>query len=334
LVGTYDVLKGAKPTGVEAFSALNLLVERSQSRFGPAMAARGEAYRQWYKIALEIERQFGPEERIRAVMRPNRSWTFKKFQKADLSGAIDLIVEDGSQLPKTALGKRAAVEHGRQLGVLNPADAEQQYEVMREIGIGHLAPSLDAGVKAALREQTLFEAWVEKIPPPMPGQATGLVDPAARQAMAPQPVTVDVPVAPAPGAEKPAEGTPPPTEPQTQMIPPPPGIQAATLFPGNPLKVRPWDKHQVHIVQHDIFCASDTGVEMFAQFPELEELWGLHRMEHAMAAGQEAMQQAMAAGAAGPGGPGGPPAQGAARALGNSNQNSTPAQSPQAPQPA
>jgi hypothetical protein len=338
IFGTYDILKGAKPAGIEAFSALNLLVERSQSRFGPALAARGEAYRQWYKLALEIERQYGPDERIRSVMRPNRSWTFKKFKKADLTGAIDILVEDGSQLPKTALGKRAAIEHGKQLGVLNPTDPEQQFQVMQDLGISHLAPSLDASVKGAMREHTLFEAWVGKIqamlPPPVVGAPPmPLVDPAARAAV--QPVQVAVPApAPDPNAPPPAEGEGgAPAPPQVQMVAPPAAQQAEILFPGNPLKVRRWDKHMVHVVQHDIFCQSDEALELFAAQPELEELWELHRQAHLEAAAQETMQMAMVQGGMPPGGPGGPGAQpqGAAMAMANSNQNSgqVPAGSPQ-----
>jgi hypothetical protein len=294
------------------------------------MQARGEVYRGWYKIALEIERQFGPEERIRAAMRPNRSWTFKKFKKADLTGSIDILVEDGSQLPKTALGKRAAIEHGKNLGVLNPLDPEQGYEVMREIGISHLAPSLDASMKGALREQTLFEAWTQTIPPPMqPGQP--MISDQQRMAAAPKPQQVQVAAPTAPGDD--GGGDPnaqPAMQTVTQMVPEPAAVQQAILFPGNPLKVRPWDKHLVHVVQHDIYCQSDEALEIFAMFPELEELWGLHRQAHLEAAAQDAMQQAaMAAGVmpgAQPGAPGagpnGPPPQGADKSLENSNQNS------------
>lgn len=338
LVGTYDLLKGAKPSGVEAFSALNLLKELSESRFGPALEARGEAYRQWYTIALEMERQFGPEERIRAAMRPNKSWTFKKFKKANLSGAIDILVEGGSQLPKTALGKRAAIEHGKQLGVVNAMDPEQAYEIMREIGIAHLAPSLDSSVKGALREQSLFEAWTGTIPPPIEGQPMPLVDPLARQAVQPKPVTMQQPAPATPGGGGGGggeAGAPAPMQDVTVMVPMPPGEQAMTLFPGNPLRVRAWDKHMVHVVQHDVYCQSDEALDIFAQFPELEELWTLHRQAHLEAAAQEAMQQAMMQAGqmpgASPGAPGagataspGAPSQGAARALSNSNQNSHP----------
>lgn len=325
LVGTYDVLKGQKPAGIDAFSALNLLKEMSESRFGPAMAARAEVYRGWYKLAIEIERQFGPEERIKAAMRPNRSWTFQKFKKANLTGAIDIIVEDGSQLPKTALGKRAAIEHGKNLGVLNVMDPEQAYEVMREIGISHLAPSVDASMKAALREQTLFASWVQTIPAPVqPGMS--LITPEQREMAAPQPQEVPVPAAPGgpddQGGGNPAGG---PVQTITQLVPQPAAQQQAILFPGNPLKVRPWDKHLIHVVQHDIFCQGDEALDIFGQFPDLEELWGLHRQAHLEAAAEEAMQQAMMQGAV-PGAPAGavsgPPAQGAAKSLENSNQNS------------
>jgi len=320
LAGTYDILKGNRPSGVEAFSALNLLKELSESRFGPAMVARGECYRQWYKIALEIERQFGPEERIKAAMRPNRTWTFQKFKKADLTGAIDILIEDGSQMPKTALGKRAAIQHGKELGVLNVADPEQAYGVMREIGIAHLAPSLDASVKGALREQDLFEAWVGTLPQALPGQPIPLVSPQARAMVQPQPVKQTVEGQPGPDGE--------PGQPQevTTMVAPPAGAQQQILFPNAPLKVLAWQKHMIHITQHDIYCQTDEAIELFTARPELEELWTLHRQAHLDAAAQETAQMAMVQGGVPPsqGQPAGAPPepQGADTALGNSNQNS------------
>src|SRR6185369_7077774 len=110
LAGTNDVLKGAKPSGVSAFSAMQLLVERAQSRFGPVLSDRGDCYRQWLTMALEIERQFGQPERIFASMGANRRWTFQSFKNADIQGSVEILIEDGSQAPKTNLGKRAAME--------------------------------------------------------------------------------------------------------------------------------------------------------------------------------------------------------------------------------
>ena len=167
--GAYDIMRGQKPAGVEAFSALQLLVERSQSRFGQALAERGECYRQWYGLALELERAYGPQERTWAMLGPNRRWTIQKFQSANLQGSVEIVVEDGSQMPKTNLGKRAAIEQANQLQMIDPKDPDQRYAVFRDFGITHLLPALDANVKSALQEQDALERWFEKeMPGPFP----------------------------------------------------------------------------------------------------------------------------------------------------------------------
>jgi len=169
LSGAFDIIKGQKPTGVEAFSALQLLVERSQSRFTAAFQARGEMYRHWYSCALELERQFGPQQRVWAVVGPNRGYTFKHFQNAQLQGQVAIMVEDGSNMPKTALGERAAVEQANQLQLLDPADPDQKRVLLTKFGLQDLIPSLDAHVQAALQIQDEFEDWANNPqgPPPL-----------------------------------------------------------------------------------------------------------------------------------------------------------------------
>lgn len=164
MAGTYDVLKGQKPTGVEAFSALQLLVERSQSRFTKAFKARGEAYRQWYALAIELERKYGPTERTWSLMGPNNTWTFQTFQQADLMGDCNIVVEDGTNVPKTSLGKRAAMEQARNMGFVNPADPDQTHAFLSEMGLQNLMPGLDGAKKAALRQQDAFEKWAAQDP--------------------------------------------------------------------------------------------------------------------------------------------------------------------------
>lgn len=181
LAGTYDVLKGNKPTGVEAFSALQLLVERSQSRFTAAFASRGEAYRQWFRVAIELERKYGPTQRTLSSLGPNGSWTFQTFQQADLMGDISIVVEDGTNVPKTALGKRAAMEQANNLGMLDPHDNDTKHAFLSEMGLSALMPGLDTMKKAALRQQDAFEQWIDNggiqsltlgPPDPMSGQPT------------------------------------------------------------------------------------------------------------------------------------------------------------------
>lgn len=168
LSGAFDIIKGQKPTGVEAFSALQLLVERSQSRFTAVFQARGEMYRRWFGCAIELERQFGPQSRTWAVVGPNRGYTFRHFENAQLQGEVSFQIEDGSNMPKTALGKRAAIEQANQLQLLNPQDPDQKYALLTTFGLSDLVPSLDIHVQAALQLQDAFERWTEQPQGPSP----------------------------------------------------------------------------------------------------------------------------------------------------------------------
>jgi hypothetical protein len=169
LSGAFDIIKGQKPTGIEAFSALQLLVERSQSRFTSVFQSRGEMYRHWFALAIELERQFGPQQRTWAVTGPNRGYTFRHFENAQLQAQISMLVEDGSNMPKTALGKRAAIEQANQLQLLNPQDPDQKYALLTQFGLSDLVPSLNFHVQAALQLQDAFERWIEapQGPPPL-----------------------------------------------------------------------------------------------------------------------------------------------------------------------
>lgn len=180
LTGTYDIIKGQKPQGVEAFSALQLLVERSQSRFQSVFAARGEMFRRWFEIAIELERQFGPAERTMTVVGPNKAYAFEHFNNAQLQGEIQVRVEDGANMPKTALGKRAAIEQANQLGLLDPADPDQRYVLLNQFGLQEIAPRLNTHVQAALQMQDDFEKWMVS-PEAMQAQPQVSVDPMTGQ---------------------------------------------------------------------------------------------------------------------------------------------------------
>ena len=157
---TQDVLKGQTPAGVSAFSSLNLLVERSQSRFTSLFKARGRAYREWLMIALELERVHGPQTRVRTIIGKNNTYSFKTFQKKDLRGAVNIIIEDGSEQPKTSLGKRAALQQAKELGFINTNDPDTIYKGLELLGISDLSPALSIHTVAAQVEHHQYEEWV------------------------------------------------------------------------------------------------------------------------------------------------------------------------------
>lgn len=303
LSGTYDVIKGAQPSGVDAFSALQLLVERSQSRFAMVLQERGEAFRKWYRIALELERTYGPEERVESVLGPNNAWTFQKFKMADLNGNISITIEDGSQAPKTNLGKRAAVEQLRNFGVIDPTtDPDQKYAILRTFGQTDLMPALNTHVQKALSEQDAWEKWAAQVqfaaPQPVMGPAGAMaVDPNTNQPM---------------------------------MGPPQPNIPY-------PHAVHSWNDNPIHILEHTKWLNGETVTQLLAAKPQLMPYAEAMILDHEKAQMAKQMQMAMmAAGggqapqvglppAPGPGGPPGGPAKeagGGANALSSSNRES------------
>lgn len=273
LAGTQDVLKGNTPTGVEAFSALNLLVERSQSRFTSLFKARGRAYGAWLDVAVELERSYGPDTRIRSIAGPNNTWTFKLFKNADLQGAVSVIVEDGSTTPKTALGKRAMLQEAKGMGFINSEDPDTAYAALELLGGTSLAPGLNVHTKAAQVEQELYVTWVQK------------------------------------GRQGP-----------------------------NPLVVRAWHSHTIHIQQLDLWANTDVIRDLVTRDLEAQNELTLHRMEHIIAMqnpfGLPLAVQGLAAPvnpnapgqplgpAPPPGAPGAAEVEGAARAGMNSDQES------------
>ena len=136
-------------------------------------------YQQWYSVALELERQYGPDERVMTLVGHNAGFTFKKFERAQLQGSILIAIEDGTNIPKTPLGRRAAMERANQMGLLGPAgkdwDQEERYKALKQLGVEDLTEALDGQVKVALEMQDAFESWAKE-------QAPGLQEALAEDA--------------------------------------------------------------------------------------------------------------------------------------------------------
>ena len=151
-------------------------------------------------------------------------------------------------MPKTSLGKRAAIEQLKNFGVINPQNPDTAYRILQIFGATDLWPGLDYDVKSALQEQDAFEQWALTV-----------------QFMAPQPM-----VGPA-GAliTDPATGQPTQTPPQPDS--PPPG------------QLQIWHNSLVHAAEHRKWANGDTARELFGQYPILEQFFTAHLQAHQMA---------------------------------------------------
>ncbi len=267
LTGTFDIMKGAKPAGVEAFSAIQALIERSQARFSSVFRSRGDVYKDWFKFALELERQFGPDERTKAILTPARTWTFKNFKRAQLEGSVTIVIEDGSTTPKTNLGMRAAMEHANSLGMLNMQDPDQKYEGLKLMGLTRMIPTLDINIQSALQKQAAFEQWVQQ--PQLVQQTMKLAQ--AQQTAYEQAIQVaqQRSAVELGAAKDPAVPMPQPVQPP----PPPPSVLDST-----PLKWYPWYDAQIHM-QEFIKWAQDDHIRELMKTNKLVEQFLIQHLQ-------------------------------------------------------
>lgn len=294
LTGTFDIIKGAKPTGVEAFSALQLLVERSQSRFSTVFKSRAKAQRDWYKLALELQREFGDDEMVMAVMTPARKWTFKMFKRADLQGDVAVIVEDGSAVPKTSLGIRAAMEQANQLQMLNMQDPDQRYEGLKLFGLTKLAPSLDIHVQSALQKQDAFEEWAGNNAAMLMSYQKTEQDVAKYEAALAQTQDID-------------------------LLGPPP-----SPLDNMPLQWMPWWNASIHKQEFLKWANGDSVRELLAKNPGLKNILATHLGEIDQHLSEQAMQNSLLTNPPRPNlGGAAPQGAGGAQAMKNSNNEST-----------
>jgi hypothetical protein len=278
LTGTYDIMKGAKPANVDAFSALQFLDERAKGRFTPVFQARADAYAAWFKSAIELEREFGPDTRTMGVMSNAHGWTFKNFKRADLQGDISVVVENGSTAPKTNLGLRAALDHAVQMKFINPEDPDQQYAALQLMGLTRMVPAIDIDTQSALQKQDAFEQWAANKAAMAKSFAQAQEAMLQYQLQVTQQLTQHATQVSrvAPNVSAPLPPLPP--------TPPPPSILQFT-----PLVWRPWYNPIIHKREFLKWANSDSIRQLVEAAPQLVPLLAQHQQEI-----QQAMPPAVA----------------------------------------
>lgn len=268
LVGTRDIMSGSNPPDVNAFSALQLLDERSKGRFIPVLQARADAYKEWCRFALELEREFGPDERTKYAQGPARSWTLKNFKRAQLNGSVAVVVESGSTQMKTTLGMRAALDHAVQMRFINPSDPDQQYQALSLMGLTEMVPSIDINVQCALQKQQAFEEWAAD--PQAQQQSTMEATQAVQQyeqQVAQQMADYKVQLTKLPPPPQQIPGAPPvqaaPIPPPPQPGPPPDPLEFT------PLAWRDWYEAPIHLREFLKWANGDTVRQLTAANPKL-----------------------------------------------------------------
>lgn len=175
LGGTYDAMKGQVPSGVSAGYAIQLLTERSYGRFAPVFANWERGWVGLYSTLIKLARVYFTEERIRKIRGDSGQWEIQKFKGSDLQGSVDIRVEGGSARPRSKLAEQAMVESMANIGVINPQDPRQQFQIAELFGIQHIVGGMDEDNRAVAREWDSLLSMPPNWMPPQPGMPPDMV---------------------------------------------------------------------------------------------------------------------------------------------------------------
>lgn len=275
LASVYDILKGAAPPGITAGYALQLLIERGHSRWGPLFQRWENGYLEWGRQVTAMLREHMPSEQIHTILGPHASFETNLFKgisndEADPEATAwryTLQVEAGSLTPHSALAENAQVDEAMMKGLIDMADPKNKSEILRSRGLAKYDRESDWDLKDAAREEQHFLLIAKKF------------DLAQLQQKAQEQAAL---AGGTPDAMQQAMG-------QMEQI-----AQGATRF-------RPQiDNHQLHLWSHKKFAKTDAFLKLS---PEWQAVWLEHLAMTAQSVMMESAQMLQASQGAPPGAP-------------------------------
>ena len=141
VTGAIDILKGDRPPGVTAASALNLLFEVGTGKLFPVLDRWKYFVEQDQKKQLKLICKHYQEPRqdyIAMLLQKNDELdpqSINKFIGADLYDNCNVVVEAGSNIPKLQAAQQAALQEAAQLGTLGLEQPTNRDEFNQRMGI-------------------------------------------------------------------------------------------------------------------------------------------------------------------------------------------------------
>lgn len=144
---------------VDSGYAMQMWEEHKHKEHNPLFLRWENSYAHFYRTLFYVFRNFAPDSVYYKIKGEEARWTVKQIKKADLRGGIDIDIVPGSGQPKTPLQKRAMMEQGVQLGIVDMMDPAVKLEYARVYGIRNVMVGFDAHDKAIAREHEAVVAW-------------------------------------------------------------------------------------------------------------------------------------------------------------------------------
>lgn len=141
ITGAIDILKGDRPPGVTAASALALLFEVGTGKLFPILDRWKDfiesSQKKQLKLVAKKYREPRPEF-IKALVSKNTELTVdtvKSFVGSDLNDNCNVVIEASSAIPKLKAAEQAMLLEVQQTGALNLEDPSNRVEFLTRLGI-------------------------------------------------------------------------------------------------------------------------------------------------------------------------------------------------------
>jgi hypothetical protein len=163
VTGAVDILKGDRPPGVNAASALAMLYEVGTGKIFPTLDRWKRFVECDQKKQLRLTAKHFKEPRpsfIQLLKSKNQDLseeTINKFIGADLYDNCNVIVEAGSNIPKLQAAQQARLQEAAQVGTLNLELPSNRMEYNRQMGIAGFDNDVGPDVKRAEWENDLMD---------------------------------------------------------------------------------------------------------------------------------------------------------------------------------
>jgi hypothetical protein len=173
ITGAIDILKGDRPDGITAASALEMLYEVGMGKLFPVLGRRKRFVTSDQKKQLRIISKYYKEPRpdfIRLLQQKNKELSaesISNFIGTDLLDNCNVVVEAGTNVTKLQAAKKQELREAAQSGVLNLADPRNRAEYMQQMGITGFDSDIGPDQKRAELENSQLDN-LQNMPNKMP----------------------------------------------------------------------------------------------------------------------------------------------------------------------
>lgn len=163
ITGAVDVLKGDRPPGVTAASALELLYEVSTGKLRPTLDRwkrfiECDQKKQLWLIGQKYQEP--REDFIRLLTSKNKEFSedaIKDFLGADIQDNCNVIIEAGSNVPKLQSARKSELLQLAQAGVLQLEAPENRMKFLEEFGLSTYSQDVSPDIKRAEWENSMLD---------------------------------------------------------------------------------------------------------------------------------------------------------------------------------